>query len=84
VWISSAEIRCVTPAHAAGAAAIVVTNPDGGVCVSPLNFTYVTPRDVVVLLTSSPPWQTLGQWALHRLDLTPTTQGPAGSAGEDS
>ncbi len=84
VWISSAEIRCVTPAHAAGAATIVVTNPDGGVCVTPLSFLYVTPRDVIVILTSSPPWQTLGQWALHRLDLTPTTQGPAGSAGEDS
>lgn len=32
-------------------------------------------------LESSPPFQTPGQWALHRFDLRPTGQGPAGNKG---
>jgi hypothetical protein len=40
--VSSTQITAITPAHAAGAVNVTVTNPDGQSATSPASFTFVT------------------------------------------
>jgi len=49
-FVDSATLDVVTPAHAAGAVDVVVTNPDAQVCTLPLAFTYVGPPPNTVSL----------------------------------
>jgi IPT/TIG domain/Bacterial Ig domain len=41
--VSDTELTCRTPAGSLGAAAIVVTNPDGQMCTASLDYTYTAP-----------------------------------------
>jgi len=64
----------VTPAHAVGPVNVVAHRSTGETATLVNGYTYyLTPN-----LASSPPFQTATQWALHRLDLTPRREGPAG------
>jgi len=71
VWLSSTSISCVTPAHHSGYVNVVVTNPDGQVCTLTLVYLY-NPN-----LDSSPPFQTVGQWSVHRVDVQIRREGPS-------
>ena len=70
------SIACVSPAHVPGLVSVVDTGPNHTAS-SPItaaqNFTYYHVPDV----NGSPPWQTVGQWALHRFDMRPRKEGPA-------
>lgn len=53
VVVSATEITCVTPAHAAGAVDVVVTNTDTGAVTAVAGYTYVAPTVADIHFTSA-------------------------------
>jgi hypothetical protein len=74
VVVNATTITGVTPAHIAGPVDVVVTSNSVTHTLTDGFYYYNVPN-----LDSSPPWQTLGQWAIHRFDLTPRKEAPAGN-----
>jgi hypothetical protein len=73
--ISSVLATARTPAHAVGAVTVGALRSTGEVGMLVDGYTYYhTPN-----LNGLPPWQTQGQWALHRLDLSSRKEGPSGN-----
>lgn len=64
---------CVTPPHSGGSVSVSFVAA-GGEGASVNAFTY----DPDINPASSPPFQTGGQWALHRFDVMPRREGPSG------
>lgn len=75
--VSDTAATGVSPAHETGVADVTVTLLDTQTDTLEDAFRFFPPQ----VLESSPPFQTPGQWALHRIDLVPTKQGPAGNKG---
>jgi hypothetical protein len=55
VVVSATSITATTPAHAAGAVSVVVTNPDGQVNAANTAFTYIPPPTVTAVAPASGP-----------------------------
>ncbi len=74
-FISSTSMTGRTPAHAVGTVDLTGLRSTGETASLLQSYTYfVTPN-----LNGSPPWQTQGQWAMHRFDMTPRQEGPSGT-----
>jgi hypothetical protein len=50
-FVSATSITAVTPAHAAGGADVVVTNPDGQIVTAVVGFTYQLPTPVITTVS---------------------------------
>jgi len=75
--VSSTSATMTPPAHVAGTVTVSYTSPAS--VVGSLTSTYGYTAAATPNIQSSPPWQTVGQWAVHRVDLTPRKEGPAGN-----
>ncbi len=74
-FINTTTMTGRTPAHAAGTVDLTGLRSTGETASLLQSYTYfVTPN-----LNGSPPWQTQGQWAMHRFDMTPRQEGPSGT-----